>query len=161
MGIEHDLDIISKQEQALQFESFSADVAWELGCILREHAMRHAAPMTFEIQLAGRVLFHTVTRNAPAGQADWIRRKRNTVLRFSRSSYAMGLQLALEQKTIEERHGLTLADYAFHGGGFPILLRGTGCVGSIIASGLAQREDHAMVIAALGEVQGIQAPKLD
>ncbi|ADW69265.1 heme-degrading domain-containing protein [Granulicella tundricola] len=154
MGLQDDLDVIAKQEKALQFESFGADTAWEVGCSLREQAMRRAAVMTFEIQVAGRVLFHAVTHNPPAGQADWIRRKRNTVMRFGRASYAMGLQLELEKKTIEERHGLTLADYALHGGGFPIVLRGTGYVGSVVASGLTQREDHAMVVTALGEALG-------
>lgn len=62
---------------------------------------------------------------------------------------------------MEERHGLTLAEYALHGGGFPIVLRGTGYVGSVIASGLAQREDHAMVVAALSEVLGMSVPTLD
>lgn len=72
MGLQEDLDVILKQEKALQFESFGADTAWEVGCSLREQAMRRAAAMTFEIQLAGRVLFHAVTHHPPAGQADWI-----------------------------------------------------------------------------------------
>jgi uncharacterized protein (UPF0303 family) len=116
--------------------------------------------MTFEIQVAGRTLFACTTDGAPAGQADWIRRKRNTVMRFGRSSYAMGLMLELEGKTIEARHGLTLADFAMHGGGFPVVLRGTGLVGSVVLSGLPQR-DHAMVVEAISTVLGVEAPALD
>jgi uncharacterized protein (UPF0303 family) len=116
--------------------------------------------MTFEIQIAGRTLFLVTTEGAPAGQADWIRRKRNVVMRFGRSSYAVGRQLELEGLTIEQRHGLTLTDYAMHGGGFPILLRGTGCVGSVIASGLHQRVDHAMVVDALAGMLGVEVERL-
>jgi uncharacterized protein (UPF0303 family) len=155
VSIETDLKTIARQEKELQFESFSADVAWLVGCKLRADALSRGAAMTFEIQVAGRTLFLAATDGAPAGQLDWIRRKRNVVMRFGRSSYAVGLQLEQDGQTIEQRHGLTLADYAMHGGGFPVLLRGTGCVGSIVASGLHQRVDHAMVVDAVAGVLGV------
>lgn len=160
MSIENDLKMIARQEQELQFESFGADVAWLVGCKLHADALARGAAMTFEIQVAGRTLFLAATDGAPAGQLDWIRRKRNVVMRFGRSSYAVGLQLEHEGQTIEQRHGLTLADYAMHGGGFPILLRGTGCVGSVVASGLHQRVDHAMVVDAISGVLGVNTQSI-
>jgi uncharacterized protein (UPF0303 family) len=160
VSIENDLAIIAEQENTLQFAAFGAGTAWKLGSILREEAVRRRAAMTFEIQIAGRTLFLAATEGAPAGQADWIRRKRNVVMRFGRSSYAIGRQLELEAKTIEERHGLTLTDYAMHGGGFPITLRGTGVVGSVISSGLHQRVDHAIVVDALAAVLGVDVVRL-
>ena len=155
MSVESDLEAIASQEQKLQFSEFGAETAWSVGCWLRAQAVARNAAMSFEVQLAGRTLFLSSTQGAPAGQADWIRRKRNVVMRFGKSSYAVGLQLELEGKTIEERHGLTLTDYAMHGGGFPITLRGTGVVGSVIASGLHQRVDHALVVEALAGVLGV------
>ena len=117
--------------------------------------------MTFEISLAGRPLFQAVTgESAAAGQMDWIRRKRNTVLRFGRSSYAMGLDLEKSGLTIEARHGLTLAEYAMHGGGMPLTMIGAGCIGAVVCSGLPQRDDHAMVTAALAGVMGVEVPQL-
>ncbi len=160
MSIESDLKAIARQEQQLQFTAFGAETAWAVGSRLRDDAIRRGAAMTFEIQIAGRTLFLVTTEGAPAGQADWIRRKRNVVMRFGRSSYAVGRQLELEGLTIEQRHGLTLTDYAMHGGGFPILLRGTGCVGSVIASGLHQRVDHAMVVDALAGMLGVEVERL-
>lgn len=152
MSIETDLAGIAQQEQQLVFTQFGAEEAWRLGCWLRTAAVSKKAGMTFEIRVGGRVLFLCATEGAPAGQMDWIRRKRNVVERFGKSSYAVGLELAATGKTIEERHGLSLADFAMHGGGFPISLVGTGIVGSVIASGLPQREDHAMVVEGLGTV---------
>jgi uncharacterized protein (UPF0303 family) len=160
VSIESDLKAIAEQEKQLQFEAFGADTAWQVGSRLREDALARRAAMTFEIQVAGRTLFLATTEGAPAGQLDWIRRKRNVVMRFGKSSYAVGLQLELEGKTIEERHGLTLTDYAMHGGGFPITLRGTGVVGSVIASGLHQRVDHAMVVAAVARALGVTVETL-
>jgi uncharacterized protein (UPF0303 family) len=161
MGLKEDLDRIKQQEAALQFAVFGADQAWTIGCRLRELALARGAAMTFEIQVAGRPLFLAATGGAPAGQTDWIRRKRNTVNRFGRSSYQVGVALDLEGVTLEGRHGLTLADYAAHGGGFPITLKGTGLVGTVVASGLPQREDHEMVVAVLSELLGLQGLALD
>jgi uncharacterized protein (UPF0303 family) len=72
----------------------------------------------------------------------------------------VGLQLHLDGKTIEERHGLTLTDYAMHGGGVPIFLKGTGLVGSVVSSGLDQRTDHSLVVKAMAEVLGVSVPAL-
>src|SRR5271156_2283653 len=102
---EDDLRVIAEQERLLAFASFSATTAWEVGNALRNEALARKAGMTFEIQLAGRTLFACSTDCAAPGQADWIRRKRNVVMRFGRSSYAVGLMLQQEGKTIEERHG--------------------------------------------------------
>ena len=161
MDVEKDLERIAEQERRLQFAQFGAETAWALGCALRAEAVRLGKAMTFEVQVAGRVLFLAATDGASPGQADWVRRKRNTVMRFGRSSYAVGLQMEQEGQTLEARHGLTLTDYAAHGGGFPIVLAGTGLVGSVIASGLPQREDHAMVVSALAGILGVTVPGLD
>jgi len=160
VSIESDLKTIAVQEQQLQFDAFSAETAWQLGSLLRADALARRAAMTFEIQVAGRTLFLAATDGAPAGQADWIRRKRNVVMRFGHCSYMVGLQLEQDGRTIEARHGLTLADYAMHGGGFPIILRGTGVIGSVISSGLHQRVDHGMVVDALAGVLGIEVDRL-
>jgi uncharacterized protein (UPF0303 family) len=159
-SIEDDLRIVAEQERLLQFESFGADSAWTVGSALRADAIARQAGMTFEIQIAGRVLFACSTDKASAGQADWIRRKRNTVMRFGKSSYAVGLQLKLEGKEFAERHELSLTDYAAHGGGFPIVLKETGLVGSVVSSGLDQRTDHAMVVQTLAASLGIEVPAL-
>jgi uncharacterized protein (UPF0303 family) len=159
--VEDDLRLVAEQERLLQFDTFNADTAWAIGSALRADAIARQAAMTFEIQLAGRVFFACSTFNASASQADWIRRKRNTVMRFGKSSYAVGLQLKLEGKSFAERHELSLADYAAHGGGFPIVLKGTGLVGTVISSGLDQRTDHAMVVNALAAILGVDVPTLD
>lgn len=159
-ALQQGLRLIAEQEAALQFSAFSADTAWDVGSRLRTAAVERKAAMTFEVQIAGRTLFLAATNNAAPSQLDWIRRKRNVVMRFARSSYAMGMLLEQEGKTIEERHGLTLGDYAMHGGGVPVFLKGTGLVGNVVASGLDQRTDHAMVVRALAQVLGVSVPEL-
>lgn len=159
-NLANDLALIAQQEALLHFPAFNPDTAWQLGSLLREKLLTRNAGGTIEIDLAGHILFTATTPGATPGQADWIRRKRNVVRRFARSSYAIGRQLEHDGQTLESRHGLTLTDYATHGGGFPLVLRGTGLVGSIILSGLPQRDDHNLVVAAIAELLHINAPSL-
>lgn len=160
VNIARDLALIAQQEALLEFPHFNAETAWQLGSLLRAKLMERGAGGSIEIELAGHVLFICVTPGATPGQANWIRRKRNLVRHFARSSYAVGRQLEHEGVTLEARHGITLIDHAVHGGGFPIVVTGTGLVGSIVLSGLPQREDHAVVVAAIAELLQVDAPVL-
>lgn len=155
-----DLPIIEAQEAALHWPAFNALVAWQLGSLMRDLLLARNAGGTVEIDLAGQVLFACVTPGATPGQADWIRRKRNTVRRFSRSSYWIGRTLERDGETLPSRHGLELRDFAAHGGGFPLIVRGTGCVGAIVVSGLPQRDDHSLVVSAISQVLGVDVPRL-
>jgi uncharacterized protein (UPF0303 family) len=156
----NDLALIKQQEAVLQFPSFNADTAWQLGSLIRAKLIELKAGGTVEIDLAGHILFSSATPGALPSQMDWVRRKRNVVRRFARSSYAIGLQLEHDKQTLEARHGLTLTDYATHGGGFPIFIRNSGLVGAVVVSGLTQREDHALAVAAIAELLHIEAPVL-
>jgi uncharacterized protein (UPF0303 family) len=160
MAIQEDLDIIVQQEAMLRFASFDTDTAWRLGSGLRAMLLERNAGGTVEIELAGQVLFACTTPGASPGQANWIRRKRNTVRAFAKSSYAVGLALERDGDTLPARQGLSLTDYAIHGGGFPVHVTGMGCIGSIVVSGLPQRQDHELVVTAVAQVLGLNPPHL-
>jgi uncharacterized protein (UPF0303 family) len=155
MTIDHDLARILLQEEQLQFERFDAASAWILGTRLRDKAANRNVAVTIDIQLHGRPLFFYSMPGSGPDTVDWARRKRNVVLRYHRSSYAIGLQLEQQKSTLTEQLGLDLRDYAPHGGCFPLLLRGTGCIGTITVSGLPQREDHELIIESLAELLGL------
>jgi uncharacterized protein (UPF0303 family) len=76
----------------------------------------------------------------------WIRRKGNVVRRFGHSSLYVGRLCRDAGTTIEARYGVPTADYAAHGGAFPLLVRDVGPVGVVAVSGLPQLEDHALVV---------------
>ncbi len=153
MTLDRDLEQIARQEARLQFTGFNADTAWRLGSRLRELAVARGLAVVIDIQLTGQPLFFAAMPGTTPDNLDWVRRKRNTVLRFHRSSYAFGLQLQKQQRTIDDKLGPEAHNYAGHGGCFPILLRGTGCVGTITVSGLPQRVDHELVVEVLAEFQ--------
>ena len=160
MTPEQDLLILDQQEQLLRFAAFDANSAWHLGSSLRDALLKRQAGGTIEIEIAGQLLFACATPDATPGQANWIRRKRNTVHHFARSTYAIGRKLEREGSTLASRHGLSEADFVAHGGGFPIWIKGTGPVGSVIFSGLPQRDDHNTVVDALAAMLGIDIPRL-
>ena len=149
MTLDEEIELLKQQEAALQFAVFNAEVAFELGCRMRAFAETAPKPVAIGIWMAGQTMFYAGTNGITPGNEDWLRRKRNTVLRFGKSSLLVGSELLKSGTTLEEKQGLPPADYAAHGGGFPVLLRGSGGVGAIVVSGLTQREDHAIVIAGL------------
>lgn len=69
--------------------------------------------------------------------------------RFHRSSYAVGLDLQRQNKTLFDKYGLPLTQYAAHGGSFPVVVSGAGIVGCVTVSGIPQRADHGLVVKAL------------
>lgn len=160
MNPTEDLEILAQQEALLRFPAFDPDTAWQVGSLLRNALLARNAGGTVEIERDGQLLFACTTPGASPGQADWIRRKRNTVHHFARSSYAVGRDLALNSSTLESTHNLSETDFAAHGGGFPIFLGETGCVGSIILSGLPQRDDHNLVVTAIAQQLNVTIPQL-
>ena len=160
MGIDNDLEKIALQEKRLQFDSFDAEAAWAIGTALKAAAEKRGAAVAVDIQLHGHPLFAYAMTGTTPDNLDWIRRKRNVVLRYHRSSYAIGLTHQRNQTTLQSKSGLDLKDYAPHGGCFPIILAGTGCVGTITVSGLPQREDHELVVSVLQKYLNLSAENL-
>jgi len=149
MSIDQDIEKILLQEKRLQFKHFDAEAAWAIGSALKTAAEKRKVSVAIDIQLHGTPLFAYAMAGITADNWDWIRRKRNVVMRYQRSSYAIGLKYERAKTTLHAATGLELNDFAPHGGCFPILLAGTGCVGTIAVSGLPQREDHALVVEVL------------
>jgi len=149
MSLDQDIEKIDLQEKRLQFKSFDAETAWTIGNALKAAAEKLGVAIAIDIQLASHPLFAYAMPGTTPDNLDWIRRKKNVVMRYHRSSYAVGLKHEKAQTTLQGRVGLELKDYAPHGGCFPILLAGTGCVGTITVSGLPQRDDHMLVVSVL------------
>ena len=149
MDIAHDLQSIAAQEHTLVFPHFDADTAWQLGAYLHEIAKARSLALAIDIRTFGQPLFFSVLEGATPDNVNWARRKGNTVAHFRRSSYAVGLKLQESNATLADKHSLPAADYASHGGAFPLIVKGAGVIGSVTVSGLPQRADHELVVEAL------------
>jgi len=149
MGLAEDLERIALQERELQLPYLDARMAWELGFRLQSMAAERKLPVVIDIRRFDQQLFYTAMEGTKPDNAEWVRRKSNVVARFHSSSYAVGLKLKQKNETLTEQQGLPLADYATHGGSFPLTVKGAGVVGSITVSGLPQRADHELVVEAI------------
>ncbi|MDB5888143.1 MAG: hypothetical protein JWM03_1015 [Rhodocyclales bacterium] len=154
MALDDDLLRLALQEERLQFESFNSVTALDIGMRLKTLVEKRGAKVAIDIALAGHPLFFYAMPGTTPDNVDWIRRKRNVVTRFHKSSYAFALQMQKNGHTLVDRFGLTAADCALSGGAFPVRLRGSGCVGAIVVSGLPHREDHGVVVEVLADFLG-------
>jgi uncharacterized protein (UPF0303 family) len=149
MEVSSDLEIIAMQERELLLPQFDEDVAWEIGSRIRELALSRNLQVVIEIRRPGQLLFYSALKGTAPDNAEWVRRKSNSVARFYRSSYAIGLGLGEIKSTLSEKYELSMTDYAAHGGSFPLRVTTAGYVGSVTVSGLPQRADHQLVVEAL------------
>ena len=151
MNDSNSLDALLAEEQELQFPSFSADVAWTLGSHIYQRAKAASLPIAIEVSRNGQQLFFAALPGATPDNAEWIRRKRAVVQRFHHSSLYMSVEAEVKGRPFLQRYGLSEQDYAAAGGGFPIFVKDTGCIGTVIVSGLPQLEDHRLVTEAIRE----------
>jgi len=152
MPLAEDLAAIIHQEAELRFPHFDHNTAWSLGLTLRELAVSRKHPIVIDVRRFGQPyqpLFYTALPGTTPDNARWVQRKSNVVARFHRSSYQLGLHLQQNKITFAEKYSLPDADYATHGGSFPIHITGSGIIGSVTVSGLPQREDHNLVVEGL------------
>ena len=149
MAVADDIARIAEQEKVLVFDRFDEATAFAIGAAIRERAVAENLPIVVDIQTWDRPLFYAAMPGSTAANTDWARRKRNTVRRFLRSTYRLGLEKARPDRTFPVGEGLDPADYVLAGGGFPIAVREAGVIGVIAVSGLPERQDHAVVVDAL------------
>ncbi len=140
-----------QQEQDLQFNKFNELTAWEIGSRLVNRAIREKLPITVDITRGEQQLFHASLPGTSADNDEWVKRKTRLVNRFGHSSYYMGQLIKSKGRTLEEVYAIPESLYADHGGCFPILIKETGIIGTITVSGLAQAEDHRLVVETLRE----------
>jgi uncharacterized protein (UPF0303 family) len=140
------LDELEDQESRLVFDRFDDDTAWELGSALRAAGAAEGLPIAISVRRNGRLLFFAALPGSSADNEAWLMRKCAVVDRYGHSSLRVGEQFRADGKTFEESSRLDPSRYAAHGGAFPILLRGTGCIGTVAVSGLPQRDDHQLVV---------------
>ena len=153
------LEIVTLQEETLQFERFTMEDAWELGLLIRRQVLNHGGNAAVDVTLGGVQLFRCGVGQPSPNNSRWIRRKMNLVQEQWKSSLRAMLEMTISQRTLET-YGLNDAEYALSGGCFPILVRGTGAVGTAAVSGLPQTHDHQMVVNALSEFLGLTVPSV-
>ncbi|RWG58187.1 MAG: heme-degrading domain-containing protein [Mesorhizobium sp.] len=144
-----DIRKVVEQESALVFERFDETTAFEIGISIRANGLVGRQALVIDVRFWDRQLFHAALPGSSAINAEWARRKFNSVRMFHKSSYRLALEQQREDRTFPPGYGLNPKDYALAGGAFPIRVQAVGVIGALVVSGLSERADHETAVAAL------------
>ena len=153
MAAAEDIALVKKQEQELVLAEFDEAVAFKLGSAIRERALAEGLSLVVDIRTWDRQMFFSATSGTSADNAEWVRRKINSVRRFQRASYRLVLERGEGPFSVQS--GADPADYVIAGGGFPIRVKGAGIIGCLTISGLPGRSDHGVAVSALCDHLGL------
>ena len=142
-------DQLADQAAACEFDQFALGDAVALGLLATQRAREAGKPIVIEVRHLGRVAYRASLPGSLPDSDDWIARKARVVRRFGASTLAVRVRYEEKGTTFAEATGLSEAEYAPHGGGFPITVTGVGIVGEFYASGLPQVQDHEFLVACL------------
>ncbi len=140
------------QEEELQFLHFNNATAWELGNLIKVAAEKLSVSVSIDVYAFEQVVFSYAMPGTSKDQQDWIRRKRNSVMRFGHSSYYQGQYNAAKNRDFESIPYLDPKEYCAHGGSFPIRIKNCGIIGAVTVSGLPQETDHQLAIDAIRHI---------
>jgi uncharacterized protein (UPF0303 family) len=149
IDIQKKLDRVKKQEETLLFNRFSNEDALKIGLLIIESAQKINKSVAINIVKNGQQVFHYAMDGTSPDQDEWMKKKSKVVLRHHHSSYYMRLYNELKNRSYFDFYSVSPYEYAIHGGAFPITIEGSGVIGVITVSGLAQEEDHDMIVEAI------------
>lgn len=149
-----DVAKIIEQELGLAFPSFDEHSAFAIGSSIRERAVRESLALVVDVRLWDRPLFYCAMPGTTGDNPNWVRRKANTVQRLQKSTYRLVLETGGGDRLFPPHRALPAEDFVMAGGGFPIRVKGIGVVGAVTVSGLHERDDHEVAVAAICDYLG-------
>lgn len=140
---------ILAQEARLVLPSCSVADALTIGRWLLNAAEARSLPVAIEVWHGDRLVFRAARPGTNAHNDLYLAGKRAVVRHFGHSSFHERLRHEEAGTSFEAATSLAFPAYAPHGGGFPLIVAGTGMVGVVLVSGLPQEQDHALIVEAL------------
>ena len=153
MAAPEDIALVKKQEVELELVEFDEKVAFSLGNAIRERAQAEDLSLVVDVRTWDRQMFFAATAGTTADNAEWVRRKINTVRRFQRASYRMVLERG--EVVFPPIFNADASEFVIAGGGFPIRVKGAGIIGCLTISGLPGRSYHGVAVDALCDHLGL------
>ncbi|MFB9769202.1 heme-degrading domain-containing protein [Lactiplantibacillus modestisalitolerans] len=148
-------EITQQEQQALLSHFNLADVA-PLVESLREIGQEDFEKVCILITINKREVFFRAGTQTTHENNLWIQKKSNVVDAFDHSSLFEKAVYADDPDSFYKGSGLSPKDFAIVGGGFPIGIKNTGIIGSLIVSGLTDEGDHELAYKALLDLKAQQ-----
>ena len=142
---------LALEAQTLELESLSHKDAIEIGEIAMDFGFQRGLAIAVEIRLKEWIVFHASLPGSTTESDMWIARKARVVLATGNST--MYERVLAEEQGIDwyAVNGFSEETHAIHGGGLPLNVKGMGCVGMMLISGLPQVQDHLLGVEVLTE----------
>ncbi|WP_138466154.1 heme-degrading domain-containing protein [Poseidonocella sp. HB161398] len=137
------------QEKRFVFPRLAESDGIRIGRRILELAEARDLPVTVEVRRLGRVVFRAAREGTNAENDMYLAGKARVVERFSHSSFYERQRHAESGGDFTRDTGLPFPEFAPFGGGIPLLVEGEGPVGAVMVSGLAQEDDHALIVEAM------------
>jgi uncharacterized protein (UPF0303 family) len=142
-------DEVLAQEARLALPRCNEEDCLAIGRWLLDRATERSLAVTIEVWRGNRLVFRAARPGTNAHNDLYLAGKRRVVEHFGHATMYERLRHEAAGTTFAAATSLQFPDYAPHGGGFPLIVRGTGPVGVVLVSGLPQQDDHALVVEAL------------
>ncbi|MCW4459813.1 heme-degrading domain-containing protein [Microbacterium sp. MPKO10] len=139
---------VAAHEDELRFDSFSYDDAWRVGSHIIDLARARGQAVAVSIVFGAQRVFHAALAGTRVENNLWLERKIRTVESYGQSTYRVGLSFRERGADFRTSNWHDPNEYAAFGGGFPIRV-GEILVGVAAVSGLAEQDDHALVVEGL------------
>ena len=139
------------EENLLKLPSFEIASAIELGEIALDFGITRGHAMATEVRIGDWTVFHASLPGSSPENDWWMNRKARVVMKTGHSS--LYERVLAEETGVDwfAQHGVSEEEYAIHGGGLPINVKGKGLVGVLLISGLPQVQDHLLGVEILTE----------
>jgi uncharacterized protein (UPF0303 family) len=137
------------EEARLQLPHCSdADALW-IGRWLLASAESRDLACAIEVWRGQRLIFRAARAGTNGHNDVYLAGKRRVVEHFGHSSFYERRRHEVNGSSFEAATSFRFPEFAPHGGGVPLIVRGTGPVGVALVSGLPMEADHALVVEAL------------
>jgi uncharacterized protein (UPF0303 family) len=138
----------------LRFSHFSRNDVWDLGNVMVNEILDKKYILSVSIRLISELIaFQYFPEGTNLNNDFWMRRKFNMVRDKEASSLLTALRWQKKDEGLEYQ-GLSPSEYVMCGGGFPIVVKGTGLVGAALVSGLPHLQDHDILIETISRYLG-------
>jgi len=122
-----------------------------MGLQIVDLAQKKGLIIGVEVSRLNHKVFLFIDDGLPADKHNWIRRKANVAKHFEESSLAVKEDLAKGNMSLKDTFALDDRDYIARGGSIPIMVESAGLIATITVTGLADVDDHQLIVDALQE----------
>ncbi|MFC0524525.1 heme-degrading domain-containing protein [Pontibacillus salicampi] len=135
-----------QEEDQLAFPKFTNEDALQLGFTIIDMAKKHNVFIAVHIERNGQPLFSHLMNGTSGENEAWINRKKAVVNHYNHSSAFIAERFKEMGTSHNESSLLPINDFQAVGGSIPLIIKGTGVVGTITVAGLTPELDHQYAV---------------